>query len=67
VQSGFREGVRRTLGSVQAAAESMSHAALLAWLREQKTRADRGDDEPREEYPDHGPTDPWETSGPGRA
>lgn len=46
VQSGFREGVRRTLGSVQAAAESMSHAALLAWLREQKTRADRGDDEP---------------------
>jgi hypothetical protein len=21
----------------------------------------------REEYPDHGPTDPWETSGPRRA
>lgn len=31
-------------------------------------RAPRGDDVPkeREEYPDNGPTDPWQTSGPGR-
>lgn len=36
--------------------------------RERQRRTEHGNtqeaDAPREEYPDHGPTDPWQTSGP---
>ena len=45
------------------------HADCIASVREILLCAAIGDVEVepvREEYPDHGPTDPWETSGPGR-